>query len=74
MIVWYNNKRYALSDEATITPDSMCHLVSTDDTVPEYKVVRCSKIEFTEPPPSYWDMRDAHARARADHEAFDAGR
>lgn len=63
MIVWYNKKRYALAgadDSVTYihTPGSLCHLISCDDTVPEYKTVACRRLEFSDPGPTYWDHRD----------------
>ena len=62
MIVWYNKKRWAVADrelQLDGTPErGLCHLVSCDDTVAQYKTVLCSKVELVGPGPDYWDRRD----------------
>ena len=58
MIVWYNKKRWALSDHEEICVDCLCHLISVDDTIPQYKTVACTKVEWSDPGPDYWDRRD----------------
>ena len=61
MIVWYNKKRWAVADrelQLDGTPErGLCHLVSCDDTVAQYKTVAKRKLEG-DPGPDYWEARD----------------
>jgi hypothetical protein len=47
VIVTYNKKRYAISDEACIAIDCLCTMIEVDTTVPATKIVPCKNIDWS---------------------------